>query len=465
MNKKPKKKALKLAGILIAAAIFCNTTPSAAVTADASEMQTKNEIPEGYTPIYTVEDLYGINNDTDGKYILINDIDLSGTKPGAERDTGHGWIPLNKFSGLLDGNGHRIKNMTIYENSDDNNATLGLFSYSNGTIKNLEMSDVDIHTSGRAKWIGAIAGGMSGSVSNCFATGIINAPSTSCVGGIAGASDSASITNCYTDIDLTGQTRVGGIVNGMESFYGEDSHTSIEHCYATGTVKAEKETAAFPIGYAWRTVHCYYPAANGETAYGTGLSATQLKTAKCYTGFDFENTWVIDKYSPYPYPQLRSCMHVRTESIELISPPDKLKYVEDEQIDLSGSKLKINYEDDYSVEVPLEKEMLSYNMEAGEQTVEISYNYKTAQFNIHVKPFPETLKITAKKTKLKVGRSFTYKAEHTGKGKLTFTSSNSSVLRIDRTSGIAAAKKAGTVTITVRGGNLEKKIKVRVVKK
>ena len=67
-----------------------------------------------------------------------------------------------------------------------------------------------------------------------------------------------------------------------------------------------------------------------------------MKSAKCFTGFDFKNTWVVDKNSPYPYPQLQSCMQVRTESIELLSEPDKTSYYTTDKLDLTGSELKIN---------------------------------------------------------------------------------------------------------------------------
>lgn len=190
-----------------------------------------------------------------------------------------------------------------------------------------------------------------------------------------------------------------------------------------------------------------------------------MKFANCYAGFDFDKTWIMDKNSPYPYPQLRSCMQVRTESIELLSPPDKLTYTEGETLDFTGSKLKLNYEDGYSVEIPLNESIVSYEMEAGNQTVNINYNSKSVQFSINIKPIPETLKVTAKKTKLKVGSSFTYKAAYTGKEAVTSESSNKNVLRIDRTSGKASAKKAGKVTVTIKGGSKKKAIKVTVVKK
>lgn len=37
----------------------------------------ENEVPNGYTPVYTAEDLNNIRNNLSGKNILMNDIDLS----------------------------------------------------------------------------------------------------------------------------------------------------------------------------------------------------------------------------------------------------------------------------------------------------------------------------------------------------------------------------------------------------
>lgn len=43
-----------------------------------------DEVPEGYTGVYTIDDLYAIRNNLSGKYILMNDIDLSATAPGGD---------------------------------------------------------------------------------------------------------------------------------------------------------------------------------------------------------------------------------------------------------------------------------------------------------------------------------------------------------------------------------------------
>lgn len=451
------------------------------------EIGHKNEVPKGYTPIHTIEDLYGISNNPEENYILMADIDLSGTKPGGDLDTGYGWQPIEKFSGVLDGNGYRITNMSIYGNPPVQK--VGLFSELSGTVQNLGVINVDIHPSGNVNCIGGITGYIDGAIiKNCYVTGMLqkqmptneskdnisdiydefdtpdNLYTIKCdIGGIAGDGNYFfSVKDCYTDVDLIGSGYVGGIMGHAERML-------ILRCYATGTVQSSIDFSGAitaDIGDEFGIVkNSYYLASNGKDKYASELSNAQMKFANCYTGFDFDKTWIMDKNSPYPYPQLRSCMQVRTESIELLSPPDKLTYTEGETLDFTGSKLKLNYEDGYSVEIPLNESIVSYEMEAGNQTVNINYNGKSAQFDINVKPIPESLKVTAKKTKLKVGSSFTYKAAYTGKGAVTFESSNKNVLRIDRTSGKASAKKAGKVTVTIKGGSKKKAIKVTVVKK
>lgn len=158
-------------------------------------------------------------------------------------------------------------------------------------------------------------------------------------------------------------------------------------------------------------------------------------------------------------------MQVRTESIELLSKPDKTSYYTTDTLDLTGATLKINYEDNYSVTVPLTESMLTYKMEEGTQVVTVEYNGCTTGFEIEVEKLPESLTITDKKTKLEVSSSYEYKVKYVGTGTVTFASSNPQILRVDKTTGKATAKKAGTATITIKAGNLTESIEVKVVKK
>lgn len=460
---------------MIAAVLGLTMAVTMLIPNDVTKAETQS-IPSGYTPIYTIEDLYGINDNLDGNYILMNDIDLSETRQGGEWDTGIGWIPIGTkptakeqefevndyFEGIFDGNGHRIMNMTIY--GENTPRWVGLFGAVLGTVKNLALTDINISCINSCDSCGGIAGLASGKIDSCYVTGNIETEGIRDVGGIGG--NGGGTTNCYTDVDIVAgeDTRfVGGVIGTNEG--------SVSNCYAIGTIKQDIDSEGIDIGAvsshddrtSGYSENCYYMGSQKDL-YAQKLSVAQMKSQKCFTGFDFKNKWTIDKNSSYPYPQLRNCMQVRTESIELLSAPDKLEYTTADKLDLTGSELKINYEDDYNVTVPLEESMLSYKMQEGNQTVNVDYNGCKTSFEINVKKAKESLTVVSKKTNLKIGNVYTYKVKYTGSGNVKYSSSNKNVLSIDKKTGKAKAKKAGKVTITIKAGKITKTIKVTVKK-
>lgn len=464
---------------IIAMVLGLATTITMMIPNDVTRASVQS-VPSGYTPIYTIEDLYGINDNLNGNYILMNDIDLSETKQGGEWDSGSGWTPIGTsgddkeyFTGIFDGNGYRIENMTIY--GKDIPGTVGLFGAVSGTVKNLALTDIDISCIESGGECGGIAAWIGGEVDSCYVSGKIESKNLNLIGGIGAdeRGNGASVTNCYTDVDIINGNRaklVGGIV--ALNYNGD-----VKNCYSIGNIETsevesdysynEEEKVGAITGYdsyegSCYSKNCYY--LSGHDKKAKRLSKAQMKSQNCFTGFDFKKTWVIDKNSSYPYPQLRNCMQVRTESIELLSAPDKLEYTTADKLDLTGSELKINYEDDYSVTVPLEESMLSYKMQEGDQTVRVDYNGCKTSFDIKVKKVKESLKITAKKTKLKIGNVYTYKVKYVGNGNVKYSSSNNNVLSIDKNTGKAKARKAGKATITIKAGKITKMIKV-IVKK
>jgi len=128
----------RLTSILLALAMLVGLLPALSPQAEAAaddatallqEVSTKTSVPSGYTPIYDADDLANIANDMTGKYILMNDIDLSGIN----------WKPLEakstkglttSFTGILEGNGYTIRNLSC-----TNEVKAGLFVENyNGTI-------------------------------------------------------------------------------------------------------------------------------------------------------------------------------------------------------------------------------------------------------------------------------------------------------------------------------------------
>ncbi len=112
-----------------------------------------------YIMIKTMEDLIAVGNNTSSKYMLANDINLEGNL----------WTPLYSFSGILDGNGHKISNFAI-SNTD---YTTGFVANNYGTIKNIDFVNVgfsytNTFTSSNSTFsAGVIAGYNSGTIENC----------------------------------------------------------------------------------------------------------------------------------------------------------------------------------------------------------------------------------------------------------------------------------------------------------
>ncbi len=184
-----------------------------------------DEIPEGYTPIYTAEDLNNIRNNLSGSYILMNDIDLS---------VYENWEPigteLSSFKGEIDGNNKSIKGLYISNVVESTNrASAGLLAFVSGaTIKNLNVIDADIEIQKQTDHfysVGVVSGNSKYSVfENCKVSGnvIAEVNGTCSVGGITGeiTTDSA-INNCENtaDIKANGKSElyVGGIVGSASS--------------------------------------------------------------------------------------------------------------------------------------------------------------------------------------------------------------------------------------------------------
>ena len=188
---------------------------------------------DGIYEIKTADDLILVNNDLDGNYILMNDIDLSEFKE---------WAPIGGsalFNGTFDGNGYIISNMTI--TGDMNYA--GLFGCigEDGIVKNVGLveSSIDISSSDEDAYAGGITGRNNGTITNCYNTGAVTVNSIwddAYSGGIAGR-NSGTIENCYN----TG-TVAANVTSESDSPYsggiaGENNGT-IENCYNLGSVTA-----------------------------------------------------------------------------------------------------------------------------------------------------------------------------------------------------------------------------------
>lgn len=218
----------------------------------AAPLALAEETPEEFTPINDAWDLYFMHDTLDGKFILMNDIDLTElTALGGDFDNnGHGWTPIGEnhatpFKGTFDGNGHTIKGLRI-DGIETNYA--GLFGYLTGTVKSLVLEDVSI--SGSVEYMGALAGYCyGGTISGVRVSGTIRNTRTSGntpnVGGVVGRLYIAMITGCCNSAAVSGRENMKAYVGGLCGYATSwDKNASILRCYNDGIISGKGATSA-----------------------------------------------------------------------------------------------------------------------------------------------------------------------------------------------------------------------------
>ena len=194
---------------------------------------------DGSYTVYTANGLKewaeAVQTDPTLNITLTADIDL----------TGETWTPVGMnrpYSGTFDGQGHSITGLAITTNSTGGeNAVLFGSVGSNGTVKNLQLKDVncDVQQNGVA---GGIANSNYGTITACSVTGEIKA-NNGAAGGIA-VINFGTITACWFDGNLTTSYDNGGIAAYNYStitacFYGGNAGQGV-YSNQGGTVDATK---------------------------------------------------------------------------------------------------------------------------------------------------------------------------------------------------------------------------------
>ena len=195
------------------------------------------------------------HNDEEGNgfskyyFALTNDIDLSP----------HYWTPIGNwkhpFNGNFDGRGHCVSGLKVKVEGNSGGVNrdgvyAGLFGYAlKASLCNLGVVLADEGVQGISTDVGVFAGGIAGQakdIRNCYVVGtgevrvvvttIGNLMISSSIGGIVG-SVSSSLTHCYATVSVKAEVngsggcdvRAGGIAGGCDG--------SLSYTYATGAVE------------------------------------------------------------------------------------------------------------------------------------------------------------------------------------------------------------------------------------
>ena len=171
------------------------------------------------------------------------------------------WEPIGtaqtRYTGTFDGNGKTITGLTI----DSSSQYVGMFGYLDGTVKDLELANVDITSSWStqpAGFVGAVAGNTSSNcnIANCFVSGnIVIGGTNSQAGGLVGKNYGA-ISQCQVKgLTITGPSSgnyiyLGGVV-GSNSKTVEDCQvenlTITKGSYVGGVTGENSASSSAPV--------------------------------------------------------------------------------------------------------------------------------------------------------------------------------------------------------------------------
>lgn len=235
--------------------------------------------------IYSASAFDNIRNNPTKNFEVYGELNLSGN-----------WTPIPSFSGTLDGKGYKVNGLTMNNTA----ANGGLISTNSGTVKNLQLLNVNCTTSNS---FGTVAGTNSGgTIQNVVVSGTVTATQTGDVpvGGIAGdMTGTAYIKQCYAKLNMTvASSMAGGIAGRINGGTGE-----ISDCGSAGTltISAASSTPTKIGGILGRIVNTsgttgtIKNCASAMSLKATGTNATSVNSVGGIFGADQGTGITIDQ--------------------------------------------------------------------------------------------------------------------------------------------------------------------------
>lgn len=304
------------------------------------QTQRETDPASNYTIIRDNAALAGIAaGDLAGNYVLGANVTAT-TNP---------WVPIGvdgtPFTGSFDGLGHTVDGLTR-ANTDNAVSGIGLFGRSDGELRNVGVTNVNVAGSIN---VGGLAGINGGVIKNSYSTGTVTgsdkdagAQQVGSIGGLVGRND-GNISGSYSSATVTatsGDQGAGGAMNFTQGGIGGlagSSQSPITNSYASGAVTGTSDVGGL-VGFTMGAISTSYstgavtgtnnvggmvgflfePAVplltdtfwdtttsnQGASAAGgvasTGLATADMKMQASFTNWDFTDTWVIRENNSYP---------------------------------------------------------------------------------------------------------------------------------------------------------------------
>lgn len=345
------------------------------------------------------------------------------------------WTAANIYSGGIAGNSSKkISNCKNYGNisSSANNMTCvyaggicGSFSgesleisYNNGTVISPHAGGVsgtlrhgtiaNCYNLGEiisSDYAGGIVGYVTynGEIENCYNVGLIRGSDNSFrIGGITGYMSNGISTNCYfIDNVSSGTGRGSGVANKCDAEKLKNKRTYTGFDFKNVWKFAEGNAYPYPtlqsLDYFVIDENYYYSIVF-EDEDGTILSErlyhygdivvipdaptkpSDLEYNYSFVGWD---STVVPVTQSITYTALYEQIPVEIESIEVISKPNKLLYLVMDSFDSTGLIVVANYNNGKTTEIT-DYTVSGYNSTPGTQTITVTYEGKSAMFEVTV---------------------------------------------------------------------------------
>jgi|GEM_PF-504123 len=247
---------------------------------------------------------------------------------------GDSWTPISGLSGVFDGDGKTISDLTI----NSSGANVGMFGRlagsrwgSSGSILNVGLLNVNVtgnnqvgalvgyqdeyssisnsYTTGTVTGsyaVGGLVGNAKGSISNCYSKATVRWDNITggsyfgaAFGGLVGE-NYAAISNSYATGNVTGDHFVGGLVG--RHIFGTGPGT-ITKCYSTGLVSGASGLGGLVGNSDASVTNSFWDiqtSGQAISAGGTGKTTAEMKTIHPFSTWDI-NTTVTDLNNGYPY--------------------------------------------------------------------------------------------------------------------------------------------------------------------
>lgn len=305
------------------------------------------------------EELSLINDFPECHFKLMNDIEMKNPWKSDKSTI---------FSGVFDGNGHTISNMSSYDNSCIlfptnkgiiHNLTVGTSTggvycgiislYNYGTISQCKTTGKVYESSCNSTIIGSTtwtpAGGIAaynykpGVISQCTSFAFVSGRSN-IAGGIAGY-NSGLIENCYYIGKIKGKGYISSGSIHYADMVGIAYNGEIRSCYAIPEFTNDGYTRNYAVSNSKTVYSSFYDnrISSSSTQYATAKSALAMKIKQTYTGWDFENVWGIspDLNDGYPYllweQEAPTVSKISVEISSVAVTSDKMKFISKASID------------------------------------------------------------------------------------------------------------------------------------